>query len=286
MKLPAGLDPRLTPARPDLAAAHLKGRIEAARFVEGKKLRVLASAAPLHHEPRPDAVLDSQALHGEPVTVYETTDEGWAWGQLELDSYVGWLPASALGTAGAPPTHRIAALRTLVFLARDIRQPPLAALSLGSRVAIVRREGEFAVTDAGGFIPARHLAPIESVEPDFVAVAARFTGAPYLWGGRSSLGLDCSGLVQVALQSAGVQCPRDSDMQAATGTAVRFDGDLDALGRGDLVCWKGHIGIVSAPGRLLHANAFHMGVAEEPLAEAVARIAKSGSQVTGVRRVR
>jgi cell wall-associated NlpC family hydrolase len=286
MKLPAGLDPRLTPARPDLAAAHLKGRVDAARFVEGTRMRVIAPVAPLRHEPMPNAVLDSEALFGEPVIVYETMDEGWAWGQLELDSYVGWLPASALGPAGAPPTHRVAALRTLVFPAPDIKQPPLASLSLGSRIVVLRREGDFVVTDAGGFIPTRHLVSLASVEPDFVAIAARFLGAPYLWGGRSSLGVDCSGLVQVALQSAGLQCPRDSDMQTSIGASVPFDGDLGALRRGDLVCWNGHVGIVSAPGRILHANAFHMAVVEEPLAEAVARIASSGSRVIAVRRVR
>ena len=285
MRLPPGLDPRLTPARPDLAAAHLRGRVDAARFVDGTRMCVVASTAPLRRDPTPDSLLVSELLHGEIALIYETTEEGWAWGQSELDDYVGWLPAAALEAAGAAPTHRVAALRTLVFRGPDIKQPPLAALSLGSRVVVVRREGEFAVTGAGGFIPARHLAPVDSTEPDFVEVAVRFMGAPYLWGGRSSLGLDCSGLVQVALQAAGLPCPRDSDMQAAFGEPVSFD-DFTDLRRGDLVCWKGHIGIVAAPGMLLHANAFHMAVGEETLAEAVARIGKSGSPVTAVRRLR
>ena len=281
----AELDPRTTAARPDLAAAHLKGKVQAARFVEGTLRQVIAPSAPVRRAPSPDALLDTEMLHGEQVAVYETTEEGWAWGQAELDSYVGWIPAGALGDVMTVPTGRVSALRTLVFPGPDIKKPPLEALSFGSRVAVARREGEFAVSGTGGFIPACHIAPIESREPDFVAVAERFIDTPYLWGGRSSLGLDCSGLVQIALQSAGMKCPRDSDMQAAFGSPVDFSGDPGALKRGDLVCWNGHIGIVSAPGRLLHANAFHMAVADEPLADAISRIKKSGLDVTAVRRV-
>ena len=279
----SAFDPRVTAARPDLAAAHLKGKVQAERLVEGTVKRVIAPAAPVRRAPSPDAPLDTEALHGERVIVYETTEEGWAWGQLDLDSYVGWIPAGALGDPGAVATDRVSALRTLVFPGPNIKLPPLDSLSFASRVAVARREGYFAVTDAGGFIPARHLSPVGSPEPDFVAVARRFIGTPYLWGGRSNLGLDCSGLVQVALQAAGYNCPRDSDMQAAIGTPVTFDPNT--LRRGDLVCWKGHIGIVSPPGLLLHANAFHMAVAEEPLTDAIARIRELGMEVTAVRRV-
>ncbi|MCC6947461.1 MAG: C40 family peptidase [Bradyrhizobiaceae bacterium] len=278
-------DPRLTPARPDLAAAHLKGRVDAARFVEGTLQRVTAPVAALRRSPAPDAPLDTEALYGERVTVYETTDEGWAWGQLQFDSYVGWLPAEALGDVRGEATDRVIALRTFVFPGPNIKLPPLTALPFASRVTVARREGEFAVTDAGGFIPARHLAPLDFVEPDFVSTAKRFLGVPYLWGGRSSLGLDCSGLVQLSLQAAGFACPRDSDMQAAFGEPVAFSGDLASLQRGDLICWQGHIGFVSDPGRLLHANAYHMAVAEEPLVKAIERIRKSGLEVTTVRRL-
>jgi cell wall-associated NlpC family hydrolase len=282
---PGGFDPRLVPARPDLAAAHLKGRVTAARFVEGTVKRVIAATAPMRRTPAHDLPVDTEALHGERVVVYETTEEGWAWGQLELDQYVGWISAAALGDPGAAPNHRVAALRTFVFPGPDVKLPPLATLSFGSRLAIVRAEHTFALTDKGGYIAARHLAPVDRIEPDFVATARRFTAVPYLWGGRTSLGLDCSGLVQISLQAAGIACPRDSDMQAQFGKPVSFSDDLAALRRGDLVCWQGHIGIVAEPGRLLHANAFHMEVAEEPLAQAIARIRQSGLEVTTVRRL-
>jgi cell wall-associated NlpC family hydrolase len=279
-------DPRITPARPDLAAKHLEGKVTAARFVEGEVHAVVDPQAPMRRDPAPDAPLDTEALMGERVTVYETNQEGWAWGQLHYDGYVGWLPAAALGKAGPAPTHRVAALRTLVFPGPDIKLPPLAALPLGARLTIIRSEEPFAMTTDGGYLPARHLVPIDAAEPDFVAVAERFLGAPYLWGGKTSLGLDCSGLVQVALTACGVACPRDSDMQEeALGAAVAVKADFTNLRRGDLIFWKRHVAIVRDAETLVHANAFHMAVALEPLAEAIARIRAGGSEVTRVKRM-
>ena len=278
-------DPRTTPARSDLAARHLEGKVTAARFVEGTPREVIAARAPLRHAPSHDAPLDTEALKGERVIVYETTEEGWCWGQLEADNYVGYLPAGALGPPGPAPTHKVAALRTFVFPGPSIKLPPLEALFLGCRLGIARNEGDFAVTASGGYAPARHLAPVAAKEPDFVAVAERFTGVPYLWGGKTSFGLDCSGLVQVALTAAGIACPRDSDMQErALGSGVELAPDCSNLRRGDLVFWRGHVAIVRDNKNFVHANAFHMAVAIEPIAEAVARIKASGSAVTSVRR--
>jgi cell wall-associated NlpC family hydrolase len=279
------LDPRLTPARADIAAKHLEGKVEAARFVKGELREVAEPQAPLRRAPSPEAPLDTEALKGERVTVYETTDEGWAWGQLESDGYVGWLPAGALRSPGPAPTHRVVALRTLAFPGPSIKLPPLEALPLGSRLAVARIETPFALTASGGFIPARHVAPLDASESDFVAVAERFVGAPYLWGGKTSLGLDCSGLVQVALAACGIRCPRDSDMQEkALGQPVA-PADLSDLRRGDLLFWKGHVAIVRDPATLLHANAFHMAVAAEPINEGIARIRAAGSEPTSVRRI-
>jgi hypothetical protein len=279
------VDPRLTPARPDLAAKHLQGRVNATRFAEGVVREVTDAQAPLRRSPAPDAVLDTEALKGERVTIYETTDEGWSWGQLEADGYVGWLPSAALSVPGQPATHKVVALRTLVFPARSIKSPPLESLSFGCRLAIARQVDRLAVTAAGGYVPIGHLAPTEAVETDFVAIAERFLGVPYLWGGKTSLGLDCSGLVQIALTAGGIACPRDSDMQEqSVGRAFEPSADFSNLRRGDLVFWKGHVAIVRDPTSLVHANAFHMSVAIEPLAEAIARIQSADGDVTSVRR--
>jgi cell wall-associated NlpC family hydrolase len=279
------LDPRITPARPDLAARHLQGQVTAARFVDGTAREVRDESAPLRREPTPDAPLDTEALRGERVTVYETDEEGWCWGQLDRDGYVGWLPANALTEPGPPATHVVTALRTLAFPGPSIKLPPVAGFSLGCRLAVMRTEGPLAATPAG-YVPARHLAPVDMLAPDFVAVAERFLGVPYLWGGKTAFGLDCSGLVQIALAACGAACPRDSDMQEhALGEAVAADGNFSDFKRGDLVFWKGHVAIVRDGANFLHANAFHMAVAVEPIADAIARIRAAGSEVTGVRRI-
>jgi cell wall-associated NlpC family hydrolase len=276
------LDPRINPFRPEIAAKYLQGEVEAARFVEGARHEVIEPIVALRRTPSHEARLDTQTLMGERVIVYETTDEGWAWGQIETDGYVGWLSANALGKTGRAPTHKVSVPRTLGFPGPDIKLPPAVTLPMGARLAIVRQDERFAVTAHGWYLPAVHLAPIKATLTDFVAVAEEFLHAPYLWGGKTSLGIDCSGLVQVALQTAGHPCPRDSDMQEM---ALGKLSSLGELRRGDLVFWKGHVAMARDGETLLHANAHHMAVAIENATEAIARIKAAGSEVTSVKRI-
>jgi cell wall-associated NlpC family hydrolase len=281
----ASFDPRLTPARADLAAEHLRGLVDAPRYVAGRGMRIVAASAPLRRSPQAEAPLETEALYGESVTVYDR-QEGWAWAQLERDQYVGYLPSAALG-APSEPTHRVAALRTHVYPGPAIKTPPRMALSLGAVLTIVGGEGDFAVSEDGLYLWSRTLAELGASEPDWVAVAERFIDTPYLWGGRTSEGVDCSGLVQTALMAAGVLSPRDSDMQEAMlGAPVAIGDPATLFARGDLIFWKGHVGIMRDPVMLLHANGWHMKTVSEPLAQARHRIAANGGgPMTSVRRL-
>lgn len=278
-------DPRLTPARPDLAAKYLEGKVKATRFVSGEEFEISDAIAPLREAPSSDAALLTQALKGERVTIYDRNGEGFAWGQLANDGYVGWLPDRALAKPAAVPTHKVTSLRTFAFPGPSIKLPPAETLVMGAALTVIREDGPFAVTREGWYLPRQHVGAIDCYEEDFVAVAERFVGTPYLWGGKSSLGIDCSGLVQVSLNAADTRCPRDSDMQQDGLGRTLGLAESSKLQRGDLIFWKGHVAIVRDAVSIVHANAHHMATVIEDTRKAITRIKAAGSEITAVKRL-
>lgn len=280
-------DPRITPARGDIAAAHLEGVTPAERYVTGAAYQVTAGVAAIRRAAVGDGEMISQALHGETLTLYDEVD-GWGWGQLSMDGYVGYVEMDALSAPVLPVTHRVTALRTYVFSKPDLKSAPRFMIS---RNALLVAEGQadngFVPAARAGWVWAGHLSAPDAAAPDWVAVAESYAGAPYLWGGRESLGLDCSGLIQAALHAVGRDCPRDADMQeAALGAPVPVTPDFSGLRRGDLVFWRGHVGVMVDGDTMLHANAHHMATATEPLAQAAARIQTVAGPVTCITRLR
>lgn len=268
-----GDHPRLIPARPDLAAAHLEGSIDATRFATATRQQITCAVAPLLRVPDGDASLDTQLLFGELFDVYEIRPDGWVWGQSVLDRYVGYLPPGCLSDPVASATHRVVTLHAQTYAAPTLKLPPKTTLGLGALVAVSTVEAGYAQVATGGWIAEDHLRPLDQTGPDWVSVAERFVGVPYVWGGRSSQGLDCSALIQLARQAAGFDCPRDSDMQEAALGETLPPGTPPR--RGDLVFWTGHVGVMVDAETLLHSTAHTMQTLREPLAQAVARIVRA-----------
>jgi cell wall-associated NlpC family hydrolase len=267
------LDRRLNAFRPDLADAALEGRVDAERFVVPEEGRVIAATAAMRPQPDAGTGIDTELLRGEPVGVLERRD-GWAWVKSGIDGYVGYVAAAALGPAAPEPTHWVTAPRSFVYPEPDMKTPPLHALSMGSRLTVTgeaETRGTHYLLVEGGAIIARHAAPVGTpAGDDAVAVATRFLQTPYLWGGRSGFGLDCSGLVQIAMMMTGRAVLRDTDMQRETiGAAI----DRSDLRRGDLVFWKGHVALMADAQTMIHASGYTMDVSHEGLVAAIGRIA-------------
>lgn len=265
------LDLRVTPIRDGIAARGLEGVEPAEVYLDPKPMSCAAPAAAIRRTADAGSEQLDQLLFGERFEALE--EEGaFVLGQSVRDGYVGYVEAAALSAPPPAPTHRVAAIRTYAFEGPSIKARAIGPYSINSLVAVEGQEGRLVKIAGSGWMTAEHLAPIGVFEEDLVAVAERFLGAPYLWGGRESLGLDCSGLVQQALLACGRACPRDTDQQQALGQEIAPAG----FARGDLVFWKGHVAIGYDATRILHANGHHMATVVEPLADAIERIKAAG----------
>ncbi len=281
-----GLDRRRNAFRDDLADAALKGRVEAARFTTGQAYHVAVTIAPLHPQPASNADLDTQVLGGEAVQVFDVAD-GWAWCQLAGDGYVGYTPVDMLAVGPPPPpTHRVAARETFAYHEPTARSKPMQSWLFGATLQVVDTNGDFLRLANGGFVGRQHVAAIDTFEPDYAATAQTLLGTPYLWGGKSVRGIDCSGLVQLSLLRAGIACPRDTDMQARElpGDLAVTENSLDQLQRGDLVYWPGHVGIMIDSKQIVHANGTHMSTTIEPVTLAAERSRQDGAIAKAIKR--
>lgn len=257
-------DRRLWPAVDGVAHQSLRGRIDGVRFTQGTWQRIVIPLADLNAGPA--GARDRQLALGARFCAL-TDRDGWVFGRAEADGYCGWVSQSALG-ADHPVSHWVSAPATHLYPAPDMKTRESATLTLGATLEVLDCDGRFARTPRG-FVPSQHLRAIDDRANDPVEVARRFIGTPYLWGGNSRAGIDCSGLVQAAWHACGCACPGDSDLQAAMpGIRVPL-ADAEA---GDLAFWDGHVGLLTAPDRLVHANAYHMAVTEEDLEAVLNRI--------------
>jgi len=274
------LDPRRHLARDGLVEIDLAGSVAAARYVAPAAMRGRLPVAPLRGAPSGAATAVSELLYGEAFDIFDSEGD-WRFGRTVADGYLGWVAADALAAPGPAPVATVTARAAPVFAQADIKSPVLAVLPFGA--ALAGENGErFLALGEGGFVHNAHLVPLASPTP--LSVARLFGGAPYLWGGRTPAGVDCSGLVQAALAACGIAAPRDSDQQLAeVGRAVPFEDRM----AGDLVFFPGHVGLLVDRQSLFHANAHWMSVVEEPLAAVIGRLVASGAAtpVSGVRRL-
>ncbi len=250
--------------------------------------QVTAGVAPVRQTPADDGPQDTQLLAGE-VFLVEAEEDGWAKGRTAQDDYPGWVDMAALSAPVLIPTHQVKALRSYVFSEPDLKSAPICLISLNAKIVGGARAGKFIEAQRMGWVFDDHLRPVgDAWESDYVAVAERFEHTPYFWGGKESLGLDCSGLVQSSLEAAGIMVPRDTGPQEAWAKAnwhsVEIHDDLDGLKRGDLVFWPGHVGIMTDADTLLHANGFHMKTVAESLRRAAKRIAFHHAPMSGIYR--
>lgn len=273
------LDKRLNAWRDDLADSRLRGTVSAARYADGEPMTVQSPRAGLHGRADETSMMIAEALLGDLVSVFESAN-GWSWAQLQKDNYVGYIKSDNLRPCWQQATHKLSVVASFIYPEPDLKSVPATRIFLNSQLCVKQVSQGWAELEQGGFVYEPHVCQIDEFATDPVAIAEKFINVPYLWGGATQDGLDCSALVQQAYHACGLVCPRDSDMiEAEIG-----DPNPNSLQRGDLVFWDGHIGMMQDETSMIHANGYHMAVESEEFAKAQARINRQYGSTARVRR--
>ncbi len=267
--LPASFDndPRVTPARGDIAADWLDGFLKADKFVKPKKSVITATAANLYKNPDYRTGIETQLLYGETFDILEEKDD-WVWGQSQTDGYVGYIKAENISPEKVTPTHQVINIGAWALDEADMKSRPMKQHSFGSLVEVIDYDDKFYLLSDHTYMFAGHLRALDEPDADPVGHAFRFLGVPYLWGGRSCAGIDCSALIQLCHAQCGISMPRDADMQQkSVGKALGTDFNAVSLVPGDLIFWQGHVGMMIDARNMIHANTRAMAVSIDELSE-------------------
>ena len=273
-------DRRITAIRKDIASDYFKGLIKRKKFVEGVKHTVISNYSPLHSSK--SSTISSQLLFGEQVYVFDQSN-GWSWVQGMRDGYVGYTPSKNLKKQRIKSSHKVSSLRTFVYSSSNIKSDVITYLSLNSLVLISDRRNNFVKIKNLGWCFKNDFEKISKSNFNIVELSKKYLGTPYLWGGRDSMGIDCSGLVLNIMQMNCINFPRDTDLQESFVTkSIKYEKNLRA---GDLVFWKGHVAMMVDKKNIIHANAFHMITNIEPLQTVKKRILKENGKVVKYGRI-
>ena len=240
-------------------------------------MNIIKSSTFMKLEPFVNSPLETECLFGETVEVLDE-DLDWVYCKLITDNYHGWVKKNNIAKF-KKATHRVFNIRTFIYNDADLKSNIALYLPMGANLVVEKIYSEWAkiiyLVDERikvGYVPAQHIVELQHKVSDWVAIAQSLEGTPYNWGGRDTIGLDCSALLQLTYQTYGQAIGRNTSDQVKLDKPI-IDNISD-LKRGCVIFWKGHVGIMINKVNCIHANAFHMKTVTEPLIDIICRMDK------------